>query len=75
VERYEAHRILTQHLPVRDGRWLWLRHRCRRCAAAYPCLFREGALLELAGGAGAPPNTAPWLRLINRPGDNRGRRW
>jgi hypothetical protein len=75
VGRYEAHRVLTEHLPVRDRRRLWLRWRCANCPERYPCLARRAALDELA--AGIRDRLAPtpwWQRLFHRqPAPNTGR--
>lgn len=60
MERYAAHQILTEHLPVRDRRWLWLRWRCDRCPELYPCQLRRGALAELAAGIPEPFAAEPW---------------
>ena len=74
-ERVEAHRILTEHLPERDRRWLWLRWRCATCGQSYPCALRRNALFELAAGIGELRRSAPsWLRRFHRPAAiNRGR--
>jgi hypothetical protein len=67
MERVEAHRILTEHAPEPDPRWLWLRDRCSHCWERYPCVLRRGALAELA--AGIRDRLAPeprWLRLFHR---------
>jgi hypothetical protein len=82
TERVEAHRILTEHLPERDRRWLWLRWRCATCGQPYPCLLRRSALAELAAGIRdlRVPATSSWLnrfqglRRFHRPSPmNRGR--
>ena len=67
TERVEAHRILTEHLPERDHRWLWLRWRCDTCGQRYPCRMRRHALTELAAGIRDRPAPAPsWRRRIHR---------
>jgi hypothetical protein len=48
MERTEAHRVLTEHLPVPDRRWLGWRLRCADCGTRYPCATRQAALDELA---------------------------
>jgi hypothetical protein len=58
VERFEAHRVLVEHLPVWDWRWLWLRARCRECGERHPCPLRSAALDELAGRDG--PGYRAW---------------
>jgi hypothetical protein len=68
TERVEAHRILTEHLPERDRRWLWLRWRCATCGQPYPCLLRRRALAELAAGIRelrVPPPS--WRHRFHRP--------
>jgi hypothetical protein len=67
IERPEAHRILTEHFPRRDPRWLWLRWRCDCCPERYPCLLRRGALAELAAGIPEPAAGSRWRRLRNHP--------
>ncbi len=67
MERVEAYRILTEHLPVHDRRWLWLRRRCEQCPERWPCLARRAALDELV--AGIADRLAPrpwWQRLFHR---------
>jgi hypothetical protein len=77
MERVEAHRILTEHAPERDPRWVWLRDRCSTCHRRYPCMLRDGALVELA--AGIRDRLAPepsWLRLFHRaPSSPNTARW
>jgi hypothetical protein len=63
VERHGAHRILTEHAPERDPRWLWLRQRCVDCHEAYPCMLRRDALAELAAGVREHPD---WSVVNNR---------
>jgi hypothetical protein len=46
VERDDAHKILTDHLPVE--RWFGWRLTCSRCGGRYPCPDRQAALAELS---------------------------
>jgi hypothetical protein len=46
--RVELHRVLVEHLPVWDWRWLFLRTKCVRCGRRFPCPLRRAAVVELA---------------------------
>ncbi len=48
MDRVAAHRVLTQHLPVKDWRWLGFRRRCIQCGRCYPCATQKAALDVLA---------------------------
>ncbi len=48
MDRVEARRVLTEHLPMKDWRWLSLRSRCVQCGRRYPCAVQKAALDMLA---------------------------